>query len=148
MKSIRLISTIAAVLMLGVLASTAAASTALTLQTGREPEPLTGAGYGRALVTAVARWAAHQDGYVTSAHPWSINRRRELVTVAFPIDFEPSGLVGTDTMTILAWKASAWWVAEMRPLGVAPFMGVNMRALGARLTYPAGTEPAGPPTVG
>jgi hypothetical protein len=100
------------------------------------------------LVTAVARWAAHQNGHVVAARRWPVNRHRELVTVEFPITFEPSGLVGTETETILAWRSPAWWIAEMRPLGVAPFMGVNMRTLGSHLVYPSGTTPAGPPTIG
>jgi hypothetical protein len=119
----RLLTLIAAVLTLGVLASTATASST-----------------NRGLVTAVARWAAHQDGHVTDGRPWSINPHRELVSVSFSLTFEPSGLVGAETMTILAWRTSHEWVAS-------GFPRVSMRNLGSKIAYPLGITPAGSPTL-
>lgn len=92
----------------------------------------------RALVTAVSRWAARQDGHVTQARPWSINSHRDLVTVQFPVTFEPSGLVGSETMVMLAWRTPPWWVAS-------GFARVSMRDIGSHITPPAGLVPTAPP---
>ncbi len=81
------------------------------------------------IVTAVSRWAAHQGGHVIYAEPWPVNPHRDLVTVQFSVTFEPSGLVGSETMTILAWRCDPQWIAD----GFAP---VSMLTGDSRITIP------------